>query len=128
MRIEHVAWNVVDPVAVAGWYAAHLGMKVVRHGPPPINAQFIADATGNVMLEIYSNAAAHVPDYASQDPLILHLAFMVDDIAATRDRLLAAGATVHTDIDTLDNGDQLAMLRDPWGLALQLVHRAESML
>jgi glyoxylase I family protein len=128
MRIEHVALNVSDPLAVADWYAMHLGAAVVRQGPPPVNMRFIADASGNVILELYSNLAAPVPDYASQDPLVLHIAFRVDDITAERDRLLGAGATLYSDVDTLDNGDQLAMLRDPWGLAIQLAHRAEPML
>jgi glyoxylase I family protein len=33
MKIEHIAFNVADPVAVAAWYAEHLGLTVVVHKP-----------------------------------------------------------------------------------------------
>jgi uncharacterized glyoxalase superfamily protein PhnB len=75
------------------------------------------------MIEIYSNPAAAVPDYHAMHPLILHIAFMVEDMEGTRSRLIAAGATAEGEISKLDNGDQLAMLRDPWGVAIQLAKR-----
>ena len=128
MRIEHVAINVADPVAMAQWYGRNLGMTVVRQGPPPVHMRFIADASGQVILEIYHNAAAPVPDYAVMDPLLLHIAFMVDDVRGVREQLIADGATPAGDVSVLDNGDELAMLRDPWGLAIQLAKRAQPML
>jgi uncharacterized glyoxalase superfamily protein PhnB len=54
---------------------------------------------------------------------ILHFAFYTDDIAGERDRLLAAGATLVDDVYATDTGDQLAMLRDPWGVAIQVLRR-----
>jgi len=51
-----------------------------------------------------------------------------EDLKADRDRLLAAGASVAEDYFTNPAGDQLLMLRDPWGLGLQLVKRAKPML
>ena len=65
MRIEHVAINVEDPVAMAKWYCENLGMKIVRRGPAPVNAHFICDSQENVMLEIYLNPPDDVPDYSS---------------------------------------------------------------
>jgi catechol 2,3-dioxygenase-like lactoylglutathione lyase family enzyme len=128
IRIEHIAINVKDPIAMAGWYVENLDMKVVRKGPPPVNAHFISDANGNVMLEIYNNPPDAVPDYSSMNPLLLHIAFMVDDIKAIRDKLTAAGATIASDITTTEGGDELAMLRDPWGVPIQFVKRAEPMM
>ena len=128
MKIEHVAFNVADPVAMAQWYEKNLGMRTVRSGGPPVNARFVADASGSVMIEIYNNPKASVPDYRKLDPLILHLAFHVDDVAATRQRLLQAGATAEGDVTRSDGGDDLAMLRDPWGFPVQLVRRATPML
>ena len=58
------------------------------------------------------------------DPLVLHVAFAPDDVPSTRARLLAAGATPVGDVVVTPAGDQFAMLRDPWGLALQLARRA----
>lgn len=127
MRIEHSAWPVEDPVAAADWYVRHLGLRIVRSGGPPAHARFLADSTGRVLLEIYNNPKVRVPDYRSMDPLLLHLAFVVDDVARERDRLVAAGATVVDAWTVTDAGDQMAMLRDPWGFSLQLLKRAQPM-
>ncbi len=124
MKIEHVALFVQDPVSVARWYEQHLGLRVVRSSEQrPALTRFLADSDGTTVLEIYSGNLP-VPNYAAMDPLLLHVAFATDDLPATRDRLLAAGATAEGDIAVTPTGDRLAMLRDPWGLALQLAHRA----
>lgn len=127
MRIEHVAFNVPDPVAMAQWYEQHLGMRTVRSFGPPNHTRFVADASGQTIIEIYNNPKAPVPDYRSLDPLILHLAFAVDDVHGTRARLLQAGASAEGEVTVSDSGDDLAMLRDPWGFAVQLVKRAVPM-
>jgi catechol 2,3-dioxygenase-like lactoylglutathione lyase family enzyme len=128
VRLEHVALNVADPAKMAQWYVENLGMKVMREGPPPVNMRFLADSGGNMMLELYNNPPEAVPDYAAMDPLLLHVAFMVDDVDAVRDKLIAAGATAVAEVTVTAAGDKLAMLRDPWGLAIQFVRRAEPML
>ena len=127
-QFEHFAINVKDPVAMAGWYCAHLGMQVVRSGPPPGLMHFLADATGKVVLEIYCSLPDQLLDYASMNPLLLHLAFAVVDAQAAHDRLVAAGATsVSGGITTNDVGDRMAMLRDPWGFCVQFCQRIKPM-
>jgi len=128
MRIEHVAFNVADPVAMAAWYEQHLGMRVVRAGPAPANARFLADAAGQGILEIYNNPPDQVPAYGSMDPLLFHIAFQVEDVETATQALLAAGCTTVSAPQTLANGDCFSMLRDPWGLALQPMKRAQPML
>lgn len=128
VRLEHVGLNVADPIKMAQWYVENLGMKVLREGPPPANARFLADSGGNMMLEVYRNPPDAVPNYAAMDPLLLHVAFMVDDVDTVRQKLLAAGATPAGEVTTTPAGDKLAMLRDPWGLAIQLLRRADPML
>jgi catechol 2,3-dioxygenase-like lactoylglutathione lyase family enzyme len=125
VNVEHVAFLVDDPNAVAEWYCANLGMKVVRKGGPPAFGTFLADGDRTTMFEIYANPDIETPDYASLDPLILHLAFYADDLEGTREELIRAGATAAAEINVTDRGDKLAMLRDPWGLAVQLVNRRE---
>ena len=127
MKIEHVAFNIPDPVTAADWYVKHLGMRAVRSFGPPNHAYFLADANGQTMIEIYCNPKAAVPDYGALDPLVLHLAFAVDDVRAACDRLLKAGALSVGGITTADNGDHFAMLRDPWGFPIQVVKRAVPM-
>jgi len=123
MKLEHVALNVADPVAVASWYSEHLGLRVVRHIPQPAQTHFLADSDATI-LEIYRNPPDQVPDYGSMDPLLLHLAFTSGDPASDSKRLTAAGATF-VDETHLPDGSHLIMLRDPWGLALQLCRRAD---
>jgi glyoxylase I family protein len=128
VRLEHVGLNVADPIKATQWYVDNLGMKVLREGPAPAHTRFLGDAGGNMMLEIYHNPPEAVPNYTAMDPLLLHVAFMVDDVDAIRSKLLAAGATAVGEVATISTGDKIAMLRDPWGLALQFVHRANPML
>lgn len=121
-RIEHVAYNVSDPVAIAAWYVQNLGMRVARHSGGPTEIHFLADAAGATVLEFYSNPVGAIPDYASYHPLQMHIAFSADDPDAEAARLQQAGATLF-DASDLPDGSRLVMIRDPWGLPVQLVRR-----
>jgi catechol 2,3-dioxygenase-like lactoylglutathione lyase family enzyme len=128
VKIEHAAYQVADPTALARWYVEHLGLTLKRVQSDPPHGHFLADDGDAVMLEFYNNPAVPVPDYRSMDPLLLHIAFWCDDVAETRARLVDAGATAVGDVRNTPAGDVLCMLRDPWGLAIQFVHRAEPMI
>ena len=128
MKIEHTAYQVEDPVALARWYVEHLGMTIKRAQAASPYGHFLADDGDAVMLEFYANPKVAVPDYRGMDPLVLHIAFSADDVAAARARLMAAGATAVGDVQQTDAGDVVAMLRDPWGLAVQLVSRRTAMI
>ncbi len=123
MTIEHFALNVPDPVAFAAWYGQHLGLRVLRHLPHANQTHFLGDDHATV-IEIYHNPAAPVPDYRATHHLVLHLAFVSADATADTARLLAAGASHVEDVRPPD-GSLIVMLRDPWGLALQLCQRAK---
>ncbi len=127
MKLEHFALNVAEPVAMAEWYCKNLDMSVCRKGEGPVHMTFLADASGRVVLEIYTNPPELVPDYPSINPLVLHLALATADIRTTHQRLVAAGAEPLGAIGANPAGDQLAFLRDPWGLTLQLVQRVSAM-
>jgi len=128
MRIEHLAYNVADPVSVAAWYVRHFGWQIRRSESSPPFAHFIADSSGQVMVEIYHNTTAPVPDYPSMHPLVLHIALVCGpDIDDVRQRLLEAGATDAGGIMVTPRGDRLAMLRDPWGMPIQLCFRKTPM-
>ena len=126
MKIEHVAFNVADPVAVADWYCKHCGLRIVRHIPQPAQTHFLADS-GSTVLEIYCNPPDQVPDYRKMDPLLFHLALASSDPVADSKRLMAAGATFVDEVK-LPDGSHLMMLRDPWGVALQLCKRGRPLL
>lgn len=127
IRLEHIALNVKDPVGMVKWYCENLQMVVDKKGPPPVNAHFICDSGRNIMLEVYNNPPDAVPDYASMDPLLFHIAFMVDDVEQIRSKLIAAGATPIGDTITTEGGDIIATLRDPWGVPIQFAKRAKPM-
>jgi glyoxylase I family protein len=127
LSFEHAALNVSDPRAMANWYVAHLGMQVVRRVDEPPHTHFLVDAGGAAMIEIYGNPKAPVDTYASLHPLQLHLAFTCADPGGGADRLVSAGATL-VEHAHLPDGSHLAMLRDPWGLPIQLCRRAVPML
>jgi len=128
VKIEHMAYQVENPVALADWYVAHLGLVVKRNQTVSPFGYFLADDGDAVMLEFYNNPKVRVPDYRAMDPLALHIAFRADDVAATRERLLEAGATAEGSVTTNEAGDTVAMLRDPWGIPVQLVSRRNAMI
>jgi len=130
MKLEHVAFMMQDPPAAARWYVEHLGMHVARSLDRPPFTHFLADASGAVLFEIYNNSRAQVPDYANQDILLFHLAFVSDNVRRDRDRLVRAGATVAVDLPDvpLPGEDEVVTLRDPWGVPIQLARRVRPMI
>ena len=127
MKIEHFALNVAAPQAMAVWYHEHLGLKIVRQMNELPFTTFLADDSGRVMVEIYTNPAKEVPDYRKMNPLQLHLAFVSEDPEKDKNRLLQAGASLEN-VQHLQDGTHLVMLRDPWGLSIQLCKRGVPML
>ncbi len=127
MRFEHIAINVADAPKVIQWYVENLDLVVVRAMHEPPYTTFLADRGHNMMFEFYQQPVG-MGDYANMHPVAFHIAFAVDDIEARRARLIAAGATADGEITTTPAGDKLSFLRDPWGMTLQLVMRAQPML
>jgi glyoxylase I family protein len=127
LNLEHVACNVADPASMAEWYVSHLGMRVVRRPPDPSQIHFLADAAGRAVIEIYRNPADPIPDYTAMNPVRFHIAFAAADPDASRDALVAVGATF-VEERTLPDGSRLLMLRDPWGIPLQLCSRTTPLL
>ncbi|MGA3245671.1 MAG: VOC family protein [Bacteroidota bacterium] len=128
IRPEHVAFNVPDPVAAVKWYTGNLGMKVMRKGGPPTFTSFVADSGEHMMMELFHNADYPLLEPAKMSHMSIHLAFMVNDIEAIKTKLVAAGATLVEDITKTPSGDQVLMLRDPWGLPIQFAQRVKPML
>ena len=103
-------------------------MKVMRKGGPPTYGTFVADAGKHMMMELYHNTAYPLLDLPSIHHLSFHFAFTVGDVQAIRDKLIVAGAKLVEDIRVSGSGDQILMLRDPWGVPIQFIERAEPML
>ncbi len=127
MKLEHFALNVPDPVAMTDWYVKHLGMTVKRSQDQSPFMHFLADDSGQIMIELYNNPAAAVPSYPDQDPLIVHMAFVAEDPDSVKASLEAAGASLVSDTH-FDDGTHLLMMRDPWGIAIQFCKRGTPMI
>ena len=61
------------------------------------------------------------------DPLLVHLAFVSPDPENDKNRLIEAGAGYVEEVN-LPDGSKLIMMRDPWGLAIQLCKRGMPMI
>src|SRR4028119_177230 len=86
MKLEHVALNVAEPGLMAVWYAENLGMEIVLGLIEPPYTHFLADSERSSMLEFYHNPVAAVPDYAAMHPVMLHMAFSVEDMQDARSK------------------------------------------
>ena len=120
MRIEHIALNVSDPERISNWYCKHLGMNVLNRIGPSL---FLHDENQSVVLEMYCNPPDEVPDYRLLNPLNFHIAFYSENLLKDYERLLQAGATAVGNRPTDDDSHGYFMLRDPWGLPIQLIRR-----
>jgi glyoxylase I family protein len=127
LYIEHFAMNVIDSRAKAKWYGENLQSIIVRDGKAPTYGMFIADTGKNMMFELYQQEYP-VVDFTALSPMSIHVAFMVSDVQEAQKKLVAAGATVVENSSKRSSGDIVAMLRDPWGLPIQLVKRGNPML
>src|SRR5688572_31188580 len=123
MKFEHFALNVPDARVHARWYVTHLGCKIAREKPDFPFTHFLADDAGRVFIELYSNTTQPTLEFATMHPLRFHFAFVATEILAERQRLEQAGATLFSE-ETLPDGTKLTMMRDPWGVPLQLCQRS----
>ena len=119
MKLEHIGFNVADPQKVMDWWCANLGFTQTHPA-------FVVDSTGQMAIEFYRNDAAPIPDYTAISPLTLHIAFLSEDVDADAARLVAAGATLWETVHK--PGFDMALLRDPFGLAIQFVTRGTPIL
>jgi hypothetical protein len=127
MKLEHFALNVEEPLAMAEWYEQHLELQIIKQLKIAPFTSFLRDESGTIMIEVYKNPPDEVPPYRTMNPLLVHLAFVSEDPSADKRRLLEAGASFVSD-HLLDDGSRLVMMRDPWGLAVQLCKRARPMI
>ncbi|WP_421876794.1 VOC family protein [Marinoscillum sp.] len=122
MRFEHFAINVKAPVKMAEWYCEHLGLHLVYEQEEPPFMRFLADEADQVVMELYQNPNAPITDHSKNHPLVFHMAFESADAQLDKERLVAAGASFIEE-KIPEQGTHLVMMRDPWGIPLQVVQR-----
>ena len=124
MKIEHFGLIVPEPLAMAKWYEENLGFQTMRSGGDNMDGvAFVADSSGQVMLELIARRDTRPLDFAAMAPLQVHIALLSEDPAADCDRLQNAGAVMLEDNLGRGSGDRLILLRDPWGVVIQLAKR-----
>jgi catechol 2,3-dioxygenase-like lactoylglutathione lyase family enzyme len=123
VRFEHFALNVPDARQQSRWYVDHVGFRIVRQRAEAPYTHFLADDTGRIVVELYTNPAAVIPVYSAAHPLCFHVAVVAVDAKRERARLETAGATLAFE-EPQPDGSLLIMMRDPWGVPLQLCQRA----
>lgn len=123
MVFEHFALNVANIVQVVDWYCQHLGLTIASEQKVAPYMTFLADSAGRVVLELYSRDDAPKRNFDAEHPLTFHVAFVSKDAEKDKERLMAQGASFFEEVHKPD-GSHLVMLRDPWGMPLQLCQRA----
>lgn len=127
MIFEHFALNVNNPIEIAEWYSKNLEMKIVRKIDKAPFTRFLADKTGRVVFEVYNNSKAEIINLKPKHSLEFHLAFMVKNAEEVKNNLIQAGAVFEEDL-ILNDGSHLVMLRDPFGMPLQICERGVPMM
>jgi len=123
MIFEHFAINVDQIDQRVSWYVKHLGLQLVTGQKEPPYMTFLADSSGRVILELYHRPEEEMLDFFQQHPLTFHVAFVSENAEKERFRLEARGASFVEQV-LKEDGSHLVMLRDPWGMPLQLCQRA----
>lgn len=123
MVFEHLAINVNYIRKMKDWYVDNVGLKVVSEQREAPFMTFLEDSSGRVILELYHRPDEEITNFKTKHPLTFHMAFVSKNAEKDKIRLLAKGASFVEEIKKAD-GSHLVMLRDPWGLPLQLCHRA----
>jgi len=107
------------------WYVEHLGFKVARQREDPPHTRFLSDDTGRVVVELYTNPLAAITAFPAQHPLMFHLALVAVGCAGR----MSAGWSKPGPSSSLEepqaDGSMLIMMRDPWGMPIQLCQRAK---
>jgi len=144
-RIDHVGITVSDLDRALGFYRDVLGLRVIADAivTEPAVAELLGldsvqlriadlDSGDGRIVELiqYVRPKGRRIAYESSDSATAHIAFTVDDLAAVRDRLTSAGATmVSRQPITIDepggafDGAICFYVRDPDGVILELVQR-----
>jgi hypothetical protein len=112
---------------MAAWYEQHLHCSIqFSSGIAGNGGCFIADSSGETILELYKIPSVEPLATVQSTPLQVHIAFKSADPFADSIRLVDAGATFIEGINSKSDEDVIVLLRDPWGTYIQLVQRARN--
>jgi glyoxylase I family protein len=118
-KLEHFAIYAADAPALKEFYVEALGLRVIVEGGGSPPAYFLADDDG-MAIEIISLPEG---ESAVNQRWVCHLAFRVDDFAATRAALERRGIVFEPDTAVEKPSLKTAFFKDPAGNRCQIVWR-----
>ncbi len=142
MKFNHVGISVTDIARSITFYRDMLGLeKLCEIFPfggeqfseimdiPGVQGRMCMIGKGTLQLELFefANSAAKDPEYPVSDRGYSHFGVEVEDIAATYERLSAAGVRIHCPvIEFMGGGMKAAYCRDPDGNVFEIMQPGEA--
>jgi catechol 2,3-dioxygenase-like lactoylglutathione lyase family enzyme len=125
-EIEHIGIIVERPVEMGNWYRDVLGFNIKFSGEDETKgAAFITDANNKVMLE-FGKVPNVTPLCKKIDHCLqLHIALKSDDPDKEAEYLISKGAKFVEKCQIVKPGENIIVLRDPWGNSIQLAKRPQ---
>ncbi len=124
-HIEHAAIFAADPSSLKDFYIRAFGLRVVLdngHGTPP--GYFLADDRGTA-LEIIGRPPG---SEGVNQRYVCHVAFVVEDVAASRAALEGMGLTFEVETAVDNESMTTAFCDDPAGNRIQIVRRKKPLI
>lgn len=107
-QLTHFAINTDDVDATQAFYASVFGWKFQDYGPPGFVQ--ILDGSGNAPMGAIQQRRQLLDDDATRG---FECTFGVDDVVATRERVLAAGGRILMEKYTISSVGHLIAFQDP---------------
>jgi predicted enzyme related to lactoylglutathione lyase len=113
-----VHWELMskDPAGVSEFYAKLFGWKVTHH--PQINYRVVETGAKGAMPGI--NGGIVKPDREGPWPGNMLFYILVDDLAAYREKIVAAGGKIHVEEQEVPGMGTLSLFTDPEGRMMGL--------
>ena len=121
-RIEHFAIYASDIGALRDFYVDALGLRVLLDNSRGDPAGYFLGDDGGMALEIIERPAG---DSAVNQRYVCHVAFGVEDVAATRTALENRGIRFETETAVQNAAMHTAFFNDPEGNRCQIVWRKQ---
>lgn len=125
-EIEHIGIAVEKPIEMADWYHETLGFNIKFSAQDEEKeVAFLTDSSDKVMFEFGKIPGVLPLTRGLSHHLQLHIALKSDDPDKDADYLVSKGAAFIEKCPIKRPGENLIVLRDPWGNTIQLVKRSD---
>jgi catechol-2,3-dioxygenase len=124
MSIEHIGLCVDEPFDMADWYVKNLNFTILKKdGSKNDGVVFIEDSKGKTILELYNAPGIERINFSSLTPLQFHIAIEVENPYEKSLDLEKVGAKIEGESIRNNYKGEKYMVRDPWGVTLQILNR-----